>query len=35
MYNNSSAPSINIAMWHYLDAKYLDFRHKIIVPQGY
>ena len=26
MYKNSSAPSNNTALWHYLVTKYLDFR---------
>ena len=25
MYNNSSAPSNNTALWHYLGTKHLDF----------
>ena len=28
MYKNSSAPSNNIALWHYLGTKHLDFRHE-------
>ena len=28
MYKNSSAPSNNTALWHYLGTKHLDFRHK-------
>ena len=28
MYKNSNAPSNNIALWHYLSTKHLDFRHE-------
>ena len=28
MYRNSSAPSSNTTLWHYLDTKQLDFSHE-------
>ena len=28
MYKISSVPSNNIALWHYLGTKHLDFRHE-------
>ena len=28
VYKNSSAPSINAALWHYLGTYNLDFRHE-------
>ena len=28
LYKNSSAFSINTALWHYLGTKHLDFRHE-------
>ena len=28
MYKYSSVPSNNTALWHYLDTKYLNFRHE-------
>ena len=28
MHKNSSTPSSNIALWHYLGTKHLDYRHE-------
>ena len=28
MYKNSSTPSNNTTLWHYLGTKHLDFRHE-------
>ena len=34
MYKNSSEPSKNTALWHYLGTKHLDFRHENISTPG-